>query len=84
LKWAQRFEREELLWWQELKEKGGKREKGMLTREGRGEALGRRRWRDHRRGVVADEGVEIARDRETDREQRGNRLASGASRGKDF
>jgi hypothetical protein len=43
LKWAQRFEREELLWWQELKEKGGKREKGMLTREGRGEALGRRR-----------------------------------------
>jgi hypothetical protein len=32
-----------LLWWQELREKGGKREKGILTREGRGEALGRRR-----------------------------------------
>jgi hypothetical protein len=42
LNWAQRVKREELLWWQELREKGGKREKGMLTREGRGEALGRR------------------------------------------
>jgi hypothetical protein len=56
--------REELLWWQELREKGGKREKGMLTREGRGEALGRRRWRDRRRGVVAGEGEKTARDRE--------------------
>jgi hypothetical protein len=64
LNWAQRVKREELLWWQELREKGGKRDKGMLTREGRGEALGRRRWRDRRRGVVAGEGVEIARDRE--------------------
>jgi hypothetical protein len=33
-----------LHWWQELREKGEReREKRILTREGRGEALGRRR-----------------------------------------
>jgi hypothetical protein len=68
--------REGLHWWQEHTERKGKEREGFSP-EREGDALGRRRWRDRRRGrVVAGEG-EIARDERGWPEGRGNEPGLG-------
>jgi hypothetical protein len=65
--------------------RGKEREKRVLTREGRGDALGRRRWRGRRRGGVVAGEEEIARGRERGAENREKWLPGlGRERGKVF